>query len=176
MTRRKPLAGIYQLTTFLALVLLLLILFISAAYFFFIPAPGTATGQQDLLAELAEQRGTWGARRPAAFRYVVDRDCDCERPYVEPYVATEEPGARSAEFTIEIETASGEFIAVAPDPVWIDDLFHLVEQSIREEKHVEVAYDREFGFPDSVLVHPIPGQPNSGYRVEIRDFETLEYR
>ena len=34
MTRRKPLAGIYQLTTFLALVLLLLILFISAAAFF----------------------------------------------------------------------------------------------------------------------------------------------
>jgi hypothetical protein len=176
MTRRKPLAGIYQLTTFLALVLLLLILFISAAYFFFIPAPDTATGQQDLLAELAEQRSTWSARRPAAFRYVVDRDCYCERTYVEPYVATEEPGGKLAAFTIEIETASGEFIAVPPDPVWMDDLFDLVEQSVREEKHVEVAYDKEFGFPSSVLVHPVPRAPDSVFRIEVRDFETLEYR
>jgi hypothetical protein len=39
MTKRKPLAAIYQITTFLALVLLLLILFVSASWFFMIPAP-----------------------------------------------------------------------------------------------------------------------------------------
>lgn len=176
MTRKKPLAGIYQLTTFLALVLLLLILFVSAAYFFFIPAPGDPPGNRDLLAELTDRRKTWNARRPAAFRYVVDRDCYCERTYVEPYVATEESGSKFAAFTIEVETASGEFIAAPPGPVWIDDVFDLVEQSIREQKHVEVGYDREFGFPSSVLVHPVPRQPDSVYRVEVRDFETLEYR
>ena len=79
MTRKKPLAGIYQLTTFLALVLLLLILFISAAYFFYIPAPGEAAGKRDLLAELNDQRSAWSARRPAAYRDVVDRECYCER-------------------------------------------------------------------------------------------------
>lgn len=176
MTRKKPLAGIYQLTTFLALVVALLILFVSAAYFFYIPAPGDTTGSRDLLAELNDQRNAWLASRPAAFRYVVDRDCYCERTYVEPYVATEEPGGKLAAFTIEMETASGEFIAVPPDPVWIDDLFDLVEQSIREEKHVEVGYDKEFGFPVSVLVHPVPRPPDSVFRVEVRDFETLEYR
>ena len=41
---------------------------------------------------------------------------------------------------------------------------------------VEVAYDKEFGFPVSVLVHPVPRPPDSVYRVEVRDFETLEYR
>ena len=51
MTRKKPLAGIYQLTTFLALVLLLLILFISAAYFFMIPAPEKTPGHEGLLAD-----------------------------------------------------------------------------------------------------------------------------
>lgn len=176
MKRKNPLAGIYQLTTFLALVLLLLILFVSVAYFFFIPAPGDASGPRDLLAELSEQRSAWDARRPAAFRYVVDRDCYCERTYVEPYIVTEETGGKYAAFAIEIETASGEFIAVPPDPVWIDDLFDLVEQSVHEEKHVEVAYDKEFGYPSSVMVHPVPRPPDSVYRVEVRDFETLEYR
>ena len=176
MTRKKPLAGIYQLTTFLALVLLLLVLFVSAAYFFYIPAPGDASGARDLLTELSDRRRAWDESRPAAFRYVVDRDCYCERTYVEPYIATEEHGGRLAAFTIEIETTTGEFVAVPPEPLWIDELFDLVEQSIREEKHVEVSYDKEFGFPSSVMVHPVPRSPDSVYRIEVRDFETLEYR
>jgi hypothetical protein len=176
MTRRKPLAGIYQLTTFLALVLLLLILFISAAYFFFIPAPDKSSDDGDRLVVLAQRRATWEAERPASFRYVVDRDCYCERTYVEPYVAIEEHGSRSAAFTIEIESPAGDFIAVPPGPVWIDDLFDLIEQSVREEKSVDVAYHKDLGFPVSIVVHPQPAPPDSVYRVEVRDFEILEYR
>jgi len=176
MTRRKPLAGIYQLTTFLALVLLLLILFISAAYFFFIPAPDKSSDDGDQLAVLGQRRATWEAERPASFRYVVDRDCYCERTYVEPYVAIEEHGSKSAAFTIEIESLAGDFIAVPPGPVWIDDLFDLIEQSVREEKSVDVAYHKDLGFPVSIVVHPQPAPPDSVYRVEVRDFEILEYR
>ncbi|HSN51770.1 MAG TPA: DUF6174 domain-containing protein [Woeseiaceae bacterium] len=176
MTRRKPLAGIYQLTTFLALVLLLLILFISAAYFFFVPAPDGAADDGDPLAVLAQRRSAWNAERPASFRYVVDRDCYCERPYVEPYVAIEEHGRKSAAFAIEIESPSGEFIAAPPGPVWIDDLFDLIEQSVREEKSVDVDYHKDFDFPVSIVVHPQPAPPDSVFRVEVRDFEILEYR
>jgi hypothetical protein len=176
MTRRKPLAGIYQLTTFLALVLLLLILFISAAYFFFIPAPGTAPDDADPLAMLAQQRATWNAERPAAFRYVVDRDCYCENTYVEPYVAIEEHGMKSAAFSIEIESPTGDFISEPPGPVWIDDLFELIEQSVRDDKSVDVAYHKDFGFPVAVVVQPRPAPPDSVFRVEVRDFEILEYR
>jgi hypothetical protein len=176
MTRRKPLAGIYQLTTFLALVLLLLILFISAAYFFFIPAPDKSSDDGDRLTVLAQKRATWEAERPASFRYVVDRDCDCERTYVEPYVAIEEHGSKSAAFTIEIESPAGDFIAAPPGPVWIDDLFDLIEQSLREEKSVDVEYHKDLGFPVSIVVHPQPAPPDSVYRVEVRDFEILEYR
>ena len=176
MTRRKPLAGIYQITTFLALVLLLLILFISAAYFFMIPAPEKPTGQGDLLAELATRRSAWEAQRPAAYRYVVDRDCYCERTYTEPYIATQDGDNRSAAFTVEIESASGEFIATPPGAVWIDDLFDLIEQSVRDEKKVDVEYDRNLGYPTSIVVHPAPAPPDSIFRVEVRDFETLEYR
>ena len=176
MTRRKPLAGIYQLTTFLALVLLLLILFISAAYFFFIPAPGTVSHDGDALALLARQQATWNAERPASFRYVVDRDCYCERTYVEPYVAIEEEGTKSAAFSIEIESPTGDFISAPPGPVWIDDLFELIGQSLRDEKSVDVQYHEDFGFPVSIFVHPQPAPPDSVFRVEVRDFEILEYR
>jgi hypothetical protein len=176
MTRRKPLAGIYQLTTFLALVLLLLILFISAAYFFMIPTPEKPSGQGDLLAELATRRSTWEAQRPASYRYVVDRDCYCDQAYTEPYVATQDGDNRSAAFTVEIESASGEFIATPPGAVWIDDLFDLIEQSVRDEKKVDVEYDRNLGYPTSIVVHPAPAPPDSIFRVEVRDFETLEYR
>ena len=176
MTRRKPLAGIYQLTTFLALVLLLLILFISAAYFFFIPAPDKSSDNSDRLAVLAQRQATWEAERPASFRYVVDRDCYCERSYVEPYVAIEEHGRRSAAFAIEIESPEGDFIAAPPGPVWIDDLFDLIEQSVREEKSVDVDYHKDLGFPVSIVIHPQPAPPDAVFRIEVRDFEILEYR
>ena len=176
MTKRKSLAGIYQITTFLAVVLLLLILFVSAAYFFMIPAPDTPAQGRDILAEVAAKRRLWESMRPASFRYVVDRDCYCERAYTEPYVATEDQGGRSAIFNIEIESASGEFISTPPGPVWIDDLFDLVEQSARDEKRVEVEYDKDLGLPLSVVVQPDPAPPDSVYRVEVRDFEIVEYR
>ncbi len=176
MTRKKPLAGIYQLTTFLALVLLLLILFISAAYFFMIPAPEKAPGHEGLLAELATNRSTWESGRPASFRYVVDRSCYCDPAYVEPYIASEERGNKSAAFVIEIESSTGEFISTPPEPVWIDGLFDFIEQSVRDEKYVEVEYDDDFGFPVSIVVQPDPAPPDSEYRIEVRDFEITEYR
>jgi hypothetical protein len=176
MTRKKPLAGIYQITTFLAVVLLLLILFISAAYFFMIPAPEQARADKDQLAELATNRGTWESQQPASFRYVVDRNCYCDPVYVEPYVATEERGSRSAAFVIEVESLNGEFVSTPPEPVWIEDLFDLIEQSVLDEDHVDVEYDKEFGFPVSIVVHPDPAPPDSEYRVEVRDFEITEYR
>jgi hypothetical protein len=176
MTRRKPLAGIYQLTTFLALVLLLLILFISAAYFFMIPAPQDSQGHGDVLAEFAARRSTWESQRPVSFRYVVDRDCYCGPAFMAPYVATEERGSKSAAFPIEIESVNGEFISMPPDPVWIDDLFGLIEQSVRDEMVVEIDYDKDLGYPVSILVRPDPAPPDSVYRIEIRDFEIIEYR
>ena len=176
MTRKKPLAGIYQITTFLAVVLLLLILFISAAYFFIIPAPEQATANKDQLTELAANRGTWALRQPASFRYVVDRNCYCDPIYIEPYVAVEERGRKSAAFVIEIESSNGKFVSTPPEPVWIEDLFNLIERSIRGDNHIDVEYHKELGFPMSIVVRPDPSPPDSEYRVEVRDFEITEYR
>ena len=176
MSKRKPPVGIYQITTFLAVVLLLLILFVSAAYFFVIPSSEKSQEHVDLLGEVAAMRSTWEARRPTSFRYVVDRDCYCAPEFVEPYIATEEQGSRTAIFSIEIESASGEFLAIPPNPVWIDDLFGLIEQSVREGKIVEVEYDRDLGHPVSIITRPDPAPPDSEYRVEVRDFEIIAYR
>ena len=176
MTRKRPLAGIYQITTFLAVVLLLLILFVSAAYFFVIPSPDRSPDEGNVLVELEAKRVTWNSERPASFRYVVDRDCYCDAAYVEPYSATEENDGRYAVFAIEIESATGEFISSPPDPVWIDDLFNVIEQSVCEKKHVDVRYDKELGYPVSIVARPDPAPPDSVYRVEVRDFEILEYR
>lgn len=176
MSNRRPLAGIYQITTFLAVVLLLLILFVSAAYFFVIPTPDKTREHEDALGVLAENRSAWQSSRPASFRYVVDRDCYCDAEYVEPYIATEEGGTRAAIFDIEVESASGEFLSSPPDPVWIGDLFDLIERSLRDGSMVEVEYDKDFGFPLSIVVHRDPAPPDSAYRVEVRDFETLVYR
>ena len=176
MTNRRPLAGIYQITTFLAVVLLLLILFVSAAYFFVVPTPEKAREQEDTLGVLAENRATWESSQPASFRYVVDRDCNCEPAYVEPYVAMEHGGTRAAIFNIEVESASGEFLSSPPEPIWIGDIFDLVERSLRDDKVVEVEYDKDLGFPVSLIVHADPAPPDSVYRVEVRDFETLVYR
>lgn len=176
MSKRKGLAGIYQITTFLAVVLLLLILFVSAAYFFVIPSPDDARQQDDALGVFAENRAAWESRRPASFRYVVERDCNCGPEFVEPYIATEEGSARSAIFNVEVESAGGEFLSSPPDPVWIGDLFDLIERSLRADKVVEVEYDKDLGFPVSLIVHAGPAPPDSVYRVEVRDFETLVYR
>ena len=176
MSNRRPLAGIYQITTFLAVVLLLLILFVSAAYFFVIPSPDAAREQDDALGVLAKSRAVWESGRPAAFRYVVDRDCHCVPEYVEPYIATEQGGNRAAIFNVEVESADGEFLSSPPDPVWIGDLFDLVERSLLDDKIVEVEYDEDLGFPVSIVVHPEPSPTDSLYRVEVRDFETLVYQ
>ncbi len=176
MTNRKPLAGIYQITTFLAVVLLLLILFVSAAYFFVVPTPDKVREQEDALGALAENRAAWESSQPASFRYVVDRDCNCDPEYVEPYIATERGSTRAAIFNIEVESASGEFLSSPPDPIWIGGLFDLVEQSLRDDKLVEVQYDKDLGFPVSIVVRAVHASPDSVYRVDVRDFETLLYR
>ena len=45
---------------------------------------------------------------------------------------------------LEVESADGEFLSSPPDPVWIGDLFDLVERSLLDDKIVEVEYDEDY--------------------------------
>jgi hypothetical protein len=164
----------YQTTTLLAVVLLLLILFVSAAYVVILPAPDPSAMQVEVHAELQARRDQGSTSRPRSYRYVVERRCSCPRAIVEPYVATEESTFKTAVFPYPIESETGETLTSPSSPVWIDDLFALIEQSAIDDNVVAVQYDASFGFPKAVdIKHNVTG---TRIRYELRDFEVLEYR
>ena len=165
--------SIYQTTTLLAVVLLLLILFVSAAYIFLLPAPDLLADQQQVLAEIQDHREGWNDRRPISYRYVVDRTCHCTPAALEPFVATEQRGLKTAAFPVPFASETG-LLDSPPYPLWIDDLFELIEQSVLDGHEVLVEYDPRISFPKAVDIKRDAADANDHY--EIRDFEILEYR
>ena len=165
--------SIYQTTTLLAVVLLLLILFISAAYILLLPAPDLLADKEQVLAEFQEHQEEWNDRRPVSYRYVVDRTCFCTPAALEPYVATEQRGFKTAAFAVPFASEEG-FLDSPHYPLWIDDLFGLIEQSTLDGHSVLVEYDPRYGFPRAVDIRRDATDANDHY--EVRDFEVLEYR
>ena len=163
----------YQTTTILAVVLLLLILFVSAAYLYLLPAPDPLVGQKQVLAELQEHLEKWNNRRPISYRYAVARTCICPRAALEPYIATEQRGFKTVAFPVPFESETG-LLGSPPDPMWVDDLFALIEQSASEGDSVLVEYDPRYGFPRVTDIGRDAADANE--RFEVRDFEILEYR
>jgi len=176
MTRKAPHWTVHHATTLIAVVLLMLILFVTAAYFFFLPAPQHQGPRERLLAELQQQRDTWNLQRPPAYRYVVDRDCACSPEIATAYDATEFRGDRSAAFAVPVETSDGRVVGTPAKPLWIDDLFVLVEGAIRDGAYPEIRYDRSYGFPASLRIDSGRGRERDELGIEVRDFEVLEYR
>jgi len=163
----------YQTTTLLAVVLLLLILFISAAYIFLLPGPDPMADQQQVLAEFQKSQEKWNDRRPISYRYVVDRTCFCTPAALEPYVATEQRGLKTAAFPVPFASETG-VLDSPPYPLWIDDIFELIEQSALDGDRILVEYDPRNGIPKVVDIRRDAADANDHY--EIRDFEILEYR
>jgi len=176
MNRKTSHRTVHHATTLIAVVLLMLILFVTAAYFFFLPAPQHQDPREHLLAELEQQRDTWNLQRPPAYRYVVDRDCACGPEIATAYDATEFRGDRSADFTVPVEASDGRVARTPANPLWIDDLFGVVEDAIRDGAYPEVRYDRSYGFPASVRIDSGRGRERDELGIEVRDFEVLEYR
>lgn len=172
-SHRPKQKSIYQTTTLLAVVLLLLILFVSAAYILLLPAPDPLADQKQVLAEFQEHREEWSDRRPVSYRYVVDLTCYCTPAALEPFVATEQRGTRTAAFPVPFASEEGSLDS-PPYPLWIDDLFELIEQSVLDGHEVLVEYDPRFSFPRVVDIKRDTADANDHY--EIRDFEILEYR
>lgn len=176
MSVRTGKKGIYQTTTHLAVVLLLLIMFVSAAYFFYIPSPQAPASRQGLLAESARQREHWESRRPQSYRYVIERSCDCGVCATEPYIATEKQGRRTAVFQLAMESESGEVMTSPRDPLWVDDLFALLDSSLRDDISVRVEYDASYGFPSHIEFACADESADTYNRYQIRDFLVLAYR
>lgn len=138
----------FQPTSLIAGVLLLLILFVSVGYFFFLYQPGLSPDQDAALAELRARRTEWQDERPPAFRYEVERQCDCPLDYIGAFTVVEdlnEPDARA----------------------WIDEFFAMIEETMLAGAPVSVSYDARFGYPNDFTI--------ADEDTIIRDFEVLRY-
>jgi len=156
--------GKYHVTSLVAVVLLVLVLFVSVGYFFFLAKPDEQARLLALKAEFETRRAQWAEERPASFRYVVDRACNCPDEDGRAYVVTERGGERSAGFMIPVESVTGVLITVPPHPIWIDDLFGLAGRALESGEAIEVRYDPDFGFPEWLVLGPAEVY-------EVRDFE-----
>lgn len=136
----------FQPTSLIAGVLLLLVMFMSVAYFFFLT--GLSPEQETLLAQLQERRAEWQDKRPPAFRYEIERECECPLDYIEPFTVVE--------------------YRDAPDnQAWIDEYFQQLEDAILDGGDVAISYDPRFSYPNDFHI--------ADEQTYIRDFEVLEY-
>lgn len=172
-TRKLPRKGVYQPSTHLAAVVLVLIVFVSAGAVLLLTATDERQDTEALLDELAASRALWAGRRPDAFRYVVERDCACPAEDSAAYIATERFGVQSAEFRLPVESGSGEFLSAPPRPIWIDDVFALVEAALQAEEAVTVRYDANRGYPTYAAIGDDADAGVIGRRYSVRDFEIL---
>jgi hypothetical protein len=60
----------------------------------------------------------------------------------------------------------GDLISVPPRPLWIEDIFGIIERALRSGAVIEVRYDLALGYPESVVIGP-------DEEYEIRDFEII---
>lgn len=138
----------FQPTVLIAGALLLLFVFVSVGFFFFLTEQGLSTAQNEMLQQLKTRREEWLEKRPAAFRYEIERDCECPLDYIEPFTVVEyrdDPG----------------------NEAWIDDFFAQLEQAIADGRDIGIRYDPRFSYPNDFHI--------ADEQVFIRDFEVLEY-
>ena len=138
----------YQASTLIAAVLLLLILFVSVGYLFFLHQPGLTVAQEAALTELRTRRSEWELERPPAFRYEVERSCECPLDYTEPFIVVE-------------------YLDDPENQAWLDEFFIAIEAAMLDGQDVTVRYDSRFGYPDDFTI--------GAEETFVRDFEVLEY-
>ena len=167
MSKKYRPEGKYQVTSHVAAILLVLILFVSVSYYFFLARPDEQAILAAQRSDFDAARALWDGERPVAFRYVVDRSCDCPDEDSRAYLVTVRDGAFSAEFPIPVESSSGVLITLPPRPDRIEDLFDLAGRALRSGTVIEVRYDTEYGYPEALVT-----SPDSAW--EVRDFEVIE--
>lgn len=138
----------FQPTSLIAAVLLLMVVFVSVAYFFFLAEPRLSVDQEAMLADLHMRRGQWEEKRPPAFRYVVERDCECPLDYTEAFTVIE-------------------YLDEPDNQSWIDDSFDVLSAAIDSGEDASVRYDPRYSYPNDYSV--------ADEQTYVRDFEVLRY-
>ena len=148
MKHRSPRKAGFQPTSLIAAALLLLLVFISVGYFFFLTEPRLSADQQAMLEELQLRRSEWLEKRPPAFRYDVQRECECPLDYTEPFHVIE-------------------YLDDADNQSWIDNYFDQLELAIASDDTHSIRYDPRYSYPNDFQI--------ADEQVFIRDFEVLQY-
>ena len=163
----------YQLMSHVAVILVLLILLVSAGYYFVVARPDEFAAR-DAMAEAFELASTqWEERKPASYRYVVDRNCDCPPEIDRAYVVTVSEGARDASFPIPVEASTGAILEAPVDPVWLEDVIDNIERVLRSGGEVDATYNYLYGYPERVDLAPGDAVTETARQFEIRDFEVI---
>jgi hypothetical protein len=163
----------YQITSLIAVVLLLLIVFVSVGFFFFLARPDQFAAQNDLSRAFDEARALWQARRPAAYRYVLDRQCNCPPEIDRAYVVTVDREGQRATFPIPVESTAGILLDSPTSPVWLESIIADIGRALDGGENIVVRYNYLYGFPEFVDLAPGVERPDTVSRFEIRDFEEL---
>ena len=135
----------YQVTNHFAVLLVLLIIFVSVGYFLLLGKPEETAANMEALDQLSEARVRWSENAPENYRYVVDRTCDCPPEVGAAYSVSVSPTGRLASFPIPLESASGAMLDAPQNPVWIEDLFALVERSLQSGSALNTTYHYLYG-------------------------------
>ena len=163
----------YQVTNHFAVLLVLLIIFVSVGYFLLLGKPEKTAANLASLEQLAEARARWSENTLTSYRYVVDRTCDCPPETGAAYIATVSATERAAAFPIAVEAASGTMLDAPPDPLWIADVFMLIERALQSGSPVDVTYHYLYGYPEVADLNPDDEANDRPNRYEIRDFEVV---
>lgn len=166
----------FQATTLIAVALLLLILFTLTGYFFTLHSPGGNAAHAAELEAYERNFALWRSRRPAAFEYVVTRDCFCVAEYRQPYRVREDEAGRRASYASPLAPEARQYRGTPPEPIWLEDIFVLVRRAIDEADALSVSYDPGFGFPTSVTIDWSERAADEEQRLAVRDFRVIEYR
>lgn len=166
----------YQITTLIAAAVLLLILFVTGGYFFTLDPRADAVDRELLRSRFESNRALWQSRRPAAFDYVVERECFCNAEFQRPYLVREKDDRRTAVYASPLAGADDRPAAAPPEPFWLDDIFVLIEDAIRNADGITVIYDPAFGFPTSVTIDWSVQTTNDEQHYQVRDFQVSVYR
>lgn len=167
MLKRKHKPG-FQTPTLLAGVIMLMIIFVSAGYILTLPGTDPVTDRDPQLLELDEQRDLWQRRRPDAFEYVVDRNCNCSADFAAPYRVSVDDSGTTFRFDADYGASGGP--ARPPEPADIDQLFNLVEAAFVSGHSVQVFYDSDYGYPAIARIGEDGYRAEQEFAFDVRDF------
>ena len=150
----------FQPTALIAVVVLLMILFSLVGYFFLLPDLERSQRAEQLLADIEVEWDRWRSTRPAAYRYVVQRECYCPDEITAPHTVTV-PRVVQPDMVV--------------DAIQIDELFEIATDATTAKNRVEVVFDPRFGYPTRVTIDDLEGTRASVETYRIRDFEVIDY-